>query len=336
MSAHRLVQTTLSIMVLGLSGITHAQPPVWIDTDASLGTSFRDVDDILALLQVFGSPSLRLQGISVTFGNIDDIDRARKKLTAMTLRFGPRGLKVYPGADGPSDLGIETAASAALTQALKRERLTILALGAMTNVATVLLRHPELTDRIARVIAVAGRRPGDRFAPGKGWVTLRDLNFESDPRAFRVLLEADVPVTLIPFELGNQVWIASSDLHRMRAAGGAASWFAARAASWLDLWAHAIGVTGFNPFDSLTITYLTSPEWLKCRADVPTVIRRARDDSGWLGGLFGRTKPYLLASSRFRSPYRVEYCSGVMAGAAHKILARAVSAGAFDNRTILR
>lgn len=297
--------------------------PVWIDSDAALGTSFRDVDDVLALLQVFASPELEPVGISVTYGNIQDVASARRRLVRMTRRFGPDSLAVYAGATGADDLGLATLASAALAAALQCRRLTVLMLGPATTVATVLRGHPELAGRIERIVAVAGRRPGERFRPGKGLVTLRDLNFDSDPAAFRVLLEADVPLVLIPYSAGHRVWIAMSDLDSLARSGPAGRWLAHRVESrrWMDLWVHLFGVTAFNPFDSAAVAYLTSPELFRCERAVAAAIVERPDDR-LLRRLLGRRKPYLLVSDSLRSPFRVEYCGEVRPAIKQAILER--------------
>src|SRR6185295_12927627 len=94
--------------------------------------------------------------------------------------------------------------------------LTILALGPATNVATVLANHPELAARVTRVIAVAGRRPGQRFTTGtSNRAGHRDFNFELDPRAFQVLLDSKVELVLAPFEISSKIWMTAADLDRL-------------------------------------------------------------------------------------------------------------------------
>ena len=119
------------------------------------------------------------------------------------LRFlNPAGPKPYPGAAGSWQLGQATAASRALTAALRKEKLTVLAIGHLTNIATVVKMHPELASRIERVVAVAGRRPEQRFLVGTtNPRSLRDFNFEMDPAAFQIVLDSKVPLVLAPFEI---------------------------------------------------------------------------------------------------------------------------------------
>src|SRR5213076_341322 len=80
-------------------------------------------------------------------------------------RFAPRDLVAQAGAASAQDLGKETDATMALQAALNRRPLTILALGPVTNLATVVQNHPELRGRIRQIIVVAGRQPGFGFHP---------------------------------------------------------------------------------------------------------------------------------------------------------------------------
>ena len=293
-----------------------AQPsplPVWIDTDPAVGVADRDVDDGFALLQAFHSPEIVVRGVSVVFGNAP-LAQAWPIGLRIVGRFGPPGVRAYRGAAKASELGVETAATRALAASLRREPLVVLVLGPATNVATVLKNHPELRDRMVRVVAVAGRRPGQRFTTGttnpKGH---RDFNFEEDPEAFRVLLASGVPLTLAPFEISSKVWLRSPELDAIAADGAITGWIVAPARRWLDLWTRTFGVDGFNPFDTLAVARLTSPSQLTCetlpaRVDVlPDDVTEAR-----VQGTTVAQKPYLLVSRGFGAPAPpVEYCYDV-------------------------
>ena len=78
---------------------------------------------------------------------------------------------------------------------LKRQPLTIVAVGPVTNVGTLVTLHPELRGRIERIIMVAGRRPDQRFVANElQKVPHRDFNFELDPAAMKAILETDIPL----------------------------------------------------------------------------------------------------------------------------------------------
>jgi inosine-uridine nucleoside N-ribohydrolase len=59
-----------------------AQVRLILDTD--IGT---DVDDVLALAVVFGSPELRLEAVSCVYGDVD----LRASVVSKLLRLGGRG-----------------------------------------------------------------------------------------------------------------------------------------------------------------------------------------------------------------------------------------------------
>jgi len=289
--------------------IEHPQSPtaVWIDTDPSVEPGGHEVDDGFALVQAFHSPELRIKGISVVFGNAE-LEKGFQIAEAMVRRFGPAELEVLPGAAGAHQLGEETLASHALAEALAREPLTILALGPLTNIATVLKQHPQLSTRIKAVVAVAGRRPEQHFRTGtKSGKPFRDFNFELDSEAARLVLVSGVPVILAPWELSSQVWITADDLQQMKAGPPAAQWLYASAMDWLGLWRDQFGVDGFNPFDTLAVAILTSPELLACET-LSVRIETLPDDAPPDGAPSGIKKPYLLVSNDLQSKVTVEYC----------------------------
>lgn len=290
--------------------MAQAPVPVWIDTDPAIGEPERDVDDGFALIQAFHSPELAIRGVSVVFGNAP-LDRGLPIARQLVRESGPAGLEVLAGAAGADALGAPSAASRALAAALRRERLTILALGPATNVATVLKNDPDLASRIVRIVAVAGRRPGQRFTTGtsnaKGH---RDFNFELDPEAFRVLLASRVPLVLAPFEISSKIWMTEQDLDRLASGSAAGRMLAGPARAWLALWRRLFLVNGFNPFDTLAVGYVVSPHGYECET-LPARIQTLPDDVTEPGvqGTTVETKPYLLVSSDFRdAPARAHYC----------------------------
>lgn len=277
------------------SAPTPAPIPVWIDVDTAAGVDKRDVDDAVALVQAFGSPELAIRGVSVVFGNTT-LANADPIAREVTSRFGPAGLAVHRGAASAEERGQRTPASDALIAALEREPLTVLVLGPATNLATVLELRPDLAPRITELIAVAGRRPGQRFTTGttnpKGH---RDFNFEQDPDAFATILAADVPLTLAPWEISSTVWIRDAELARWARGSPASQWLAAAAPSWIGLWKDVFAVDGFNPFDTLAIAVLTSPHLVECLTSPIHIVEGPDDVTAVpLQGVVVDRKPYLV------------------------------------------
>jgi len=328
----RLESVALAIVLLaGLAHSPAAAPrvAVWIDTDPAVGETDRDVDDGLALIQAFHSPELDIKGVSVVFGNAP-LDRGLPIAQRLVGDFGPRRLKVYGGADVAADPPVETDASRAIAAALRQAPLTILALGPMTNVAAVLARHPDLASRITRVVAVAGRRPGQRFTTGttnpQGH---RDFNFELDPRGFQTLFDSQVEIVLAPFEISSKIWIQAGDLDRLAASPSpAARSLVAPSRAWLALWSRLFGVDGFNPFDTLAVAYAVSGQGFACEV-LSARIDTLPDDVTEPGvqGTRVERKPYLLAARNLADARaRVTYCSAAPPGFKADLLSRLMAA----------
>jgi inosine-uridine nucleoside N-ribohydrolase len=229
-----------------------AAPPfprrLWIDTDAACGYTERaDPDDCFALALLARS-RVEIAGISAVSGN------APRDVVQATLR----ALGYAPSTD--------------LRAALARGRLTIVALGPLTNIAAVLAEHPELRSNVARVVAVMGRRPGHIFHPaegaGRGMLlghgpVFRDFNFALDPGAVRHVLSAGVPISLVPYDAARTIELTGADLDSLACSIPEVT---RRARGWLEYWRTAIGRDGFLPFDLVAAAYVLEPSLLRCAA----------------------------------------------------------------------
>ena len=240
---------------------------VWVDTDLAVGMKryqregYSDVDDGYALLQLFKADNIHITGISAVFGNtrIDDAYRLCQK---MVSDFSNYPISVYKGAGKKIDLDhVETNdAVEAMAEALRKEPLTILAIGPATNVSLLLLRYPELAPQIKEVVLVAGRRtPTSYFEIGNPVRHAPDLNFDLDNDAFRILLQRGLKVVLCPFEISNKVWLTQEDMDALKNGGLGNEWLSDASRPWLQQWVDA-GDKGFNPFDVLASHYLIAPQ----------------------------------------------------------------------------
>ncbi len=257
----------ITLMGLGAarSGAREPSPrpvDVWLDVDPANG--FGEVDDGWTMIQAFHSPEVTVRGVSVVYGNAP-LRYALPTTQNIVAAFGPQGLAVHGGAAGAEDLGRETEAVRAMAEALRRGRLTILALGPVTNVGTLLRRYPDLADRIEAVVVVAGRRPGQRFITTEQ--SRRsfppDFNFESDVPAMRILLESDVELVLAPWEVSSKVWVTRGDVASLRETGPTGVYLHATTQHWLARWERRRGVAAFNPYDTLALGWVTHPQLIE-------------------------------------------------------------------------
>jgi pyrimidine-specific ribonucleoside hydrolase len=288
---------------------------IWIDTDLSVGMKrhrregYCDVDDGYAVLQLMKAENVEIAGISAVFGNTL-IENAYALSQHMVREFAENKIPVFKGAGEAIDLSnVRTnQAVEALAEALKEQPMTIMAIGPASNIGLLLLKHPELKERIEEVVLVAGRRkPTDYFKIGDQGNHAQDLNFDLDNDAFRMMFESGIPVTLCPFEISNKVWLRQGDLDRLASSNEQGNlWLANASQAWLQQWLNQ-GADGFNPFDVLASHYLISPEdivseELNARLEIhPDDTKKDNERN-----IF---KQYLLCDRRPGFP--VKYCYGV-------------------------
>ena len=246
-------------LVCATAGATN----VWIDTDPSIGAPYREVDDAFALVLAFHSPELRIRGISTTYGNA----RLRRTTTVaqeMVQQFGgDAGITVadvHRGARSRRD-DSRTEATNALAAALRKQRLTYLALGPLTNLATFLKHEPQLASRIERVVLVGGRSPGTVFAFGPtGGLQIHDANVVKDPDAVRAVLAAKVPITLAPVEASSRLVLTKERRLELRDGSAAAQFLYRKTRLWLWFWTAVVQHPGGPMFDGLAVVGVARPD----------------------------------------------------------------------------
>lgn len=260
---------------------------VWLDVDPA--NNVGEIDDGLTMIQAFHSPELRVRGVSVVFGNAP-LRYAVAAAINVVRAFGPEGMEIHTGAASGEEFGEDNDAVRAMAAALRERPMTILALGPVTNVGTLVRLHPELAGRIEAIFVVAGRRPGQRFINTElGRDTFpRDFNFEMDVPAMQAILDTGIPLVLAPWEVSSHVWVTGRELAALSRTGPPGAYIHATSQHWLHSWRERRGVDAFNPYDTLAVGWLTHPGLIEA---MPVTVRiqedvDERDPS--------RTKSYLL------------------------------------------
>lgn len=227
-----------------------AQPlPVVLDVDTG-------VDDALAILLAVRHPRLDVRAISCTGGNAPLVQVVENTLRVLDaagaadipvaagahrpLLEAPQHAAAIHGADGLADLGL--AASGRTPQPghavdlLRRtivesaEPVTIISLAPLTNIAMLLRLHPEVTDRIARVVMMGG-------SVGAGNATAAaEFNVWHDPEAAAIVLGEGLDVLMYGLEPFYRVSVTHDDARRLAAADGTAARLAGA------LLSHLIGI----------------------------------------------------------------------------------------------
>jgi len=197
---------------------------VWIDTDMG-------VDDLFAVLLVL--QHRKVDGLSLSFGNAP-LDQVVKNIAGAVAQFD-WDMPIYAGADRALLGAVETAqrilgnsgmpsrgtrlpdAIAAYPPTLTafidwlegQKAAEILALGPLTNLATLALARPDLLPRIARLTWMGGGiTRGNHTASA-------EFNALADPESLAVLLSRSVPLTMVDLDACRRVEITEPDVQSL-------------------------------------------------------------------------------------------------------------------------
>jgi purine nucleosidase/pyrimidine-specific ribonucleoside hydrolase len=202
--------------------------PLLIDTDPG-------IDDALALLLAWASPEVSVDAITAVAGNVTLPMAIRNVWRLLALRRPTPTPAVAAGAEGPLRRPLVTAvrhhgedglgdltdwapvefppsAGAAVDlmhEVVRREsgRLTLVALGPLTNVALALERDRAAMAGIERLVAMGGAVdvPGN-VTPGA------EFNFHVDPDAADVVFGSGLSIDLVPLDATRQAVLSRPDL----------------------------------------------------------------------------------------------------------------------------
>ena len=301
------------VAVAVAAGAWAAPEPLWIDTDAACGSSaFADADDCWALALALRSDEVAVRGISAVSGAVKAGEAARLA-GEVARRFGHDG-EVHQGAVRKNHR--PTAASRALAAALERERLSIVALGPLTNIAALLVNRPDLAARIARVVAVFGTPPG--IATSDRLTDYRNYNAAADTKSVAALMRAEVELVVVPLDAGRAAVLTDTALDRAAAGGAEAAWLAEGSRGWLHVWRDRIGEAGAFPAAGAAVAYLTDRELLDCR---PTRARFA-----WKHSFF-RESSVMGIGDAVEGGRPIVYCAAVDAAFRDRLLGAAAAGG---------
>jgi pyrimidine-specific ribonucleoside hydrolase len=237
------------------------------------------------------------------------------------LKWHNRGneIPVYKGSPEANDLGTENEATKALYQALKKEKLTILALGPMTNIATLIKNHPDIITQIEKITICAARTPGLAFNPGNGKLNVFDYNYELDNESMDVVLATKIPLVFAGYEPSSYTHIGPIDLSCLDLTLEADKWLHDIVQPWMEVNERYFGVKGFIPFDCATLGVITHPEYFTYYKDIPIKVVYKENDAKVIQPNI-KKKNFLEVSYQFKTKRKVDYARKALQGFEELIL----------------
>jgi inosine-uridine nucleoside N-ribohydrolase len=219
-------------LALLAAGLASAQQPIPVIFDTDIGD---DIDDALALALVLQSPEVDLRLVTTVADDVDSRTRlAWKELGAygrqdVALATGaseplldPRyptqaaQFKILTPQDQPPEAAHRNGVGA-ITQTLlaSGQKVTILALGPLTNIALALKLEPRIKEKIARIVLMGGA-----YFPPK-----REYNIYRDRIAADIVFSSGLPITAVGLDVTQFFRLESQDVERIHDAHNAGSEF---------------------------------------------------------------------------------------------------------------
>ncbi len=134
------------------------------------------------------------------------------------------------------------------------EKVVIVSTGPMTNTAALLLAHPELKDKIARISLMGG---GVGFG---NWTPAAEFNILVDPEAADIVFKSGIPITMSGLDVTERALMYPEDFERIKKIGNPVSdivW------QWLEFFYKfhkELGYAGAPMHDPCAMMVLLHPE----------------------------------------------------------------------------
>jgi inosine-uridine nucleoside N-ribohydrolase len=238
------------------------------------------VDDAIAIFLALRSPELHVEAVTPVCGNVPlsltlpnalrlveiagriDIPVAAGAATPLVRRLvtakyahGNNGLG---GVDFPEPKLKPVSETA--TELIRRivranpGEISIVAIGPLTNVATVLKSDPTISPLIKSIVIMGGSLSGGNITPAA------EFNFYVDPEAARIVFDSGIPLTMVGLDVTRKVIIREEQVHALEAAQNPVSQAAGKILrANLDRLSKAGSANGFAMHDPLTVAQLIDP-----------------------------------------------------------------------------
>lgn len=134
------------------------------------------------------------------------------------------------------------------------EPVTIIPTGPETNVAALLLAHPELKPKIKQISLMGGG-----IAYGN-WTPAAEFNILVDPEAAKIVFGSGIPIIMAGLDVTEKALILPEDFERIRALGNPVSDIVAEWLEFFYIFHKSIGYEGAPMHDPCAVMALIHPE----------------------------------------------------------------------------
>lgn len=262
--------------------------PVIIDCDPGH-------DDAMAILWALARPELEVKAVTTVAGNTS-IDRVTDNAVKVLTKAGVTDIPVAKGLseplirnlisesfgtavhgesgmDGPAlpDRGFEVSELSAYELMVKvleesEEKVTVIAIGPLSNLAVLFKLRPDLKSRIERISMMGGG------AARGNWTPAAEYNIYADAEAAYVVFHSGVPIIMAGLDVTQRAYITREENERLRSQGNEVSVFTAELIDYFGRYHYDVEkLPGCTLHDPTAVAALIHPEWFTgvlCNVDI--------------------------------------------------------------------
>ncbi len=215
------------LSVVAIASKADSMPTVKVILDTDIGD---DIDDAYALAALATIPHCQLLGVTTTYGHTED----RARLAAKLLKvMGRMDVPVYAGKHSDHSVGRQmdwakdytgkNVKSETAVEFLKSiiekhpGEVTIVAIGALTNIGELVTRYPKLVSKIHRIVIMGGS-----VYSGYGAATTPpqvEWNIKCDPAGARKVFQCGAVITMAGLEATSTMQFDADHQKRLFAIG---------------------------------------------------------------------------------------------------------------------
>ena len=247
-------------------------------------------DDAIAILLALSSPEVELRGITTVAGN-QTLDKTTRNALKVLELAGRTDVPVAAGADAPLKRPLRVAANvhgetgldgpdlpepttkvveahaADFLAELIEPGVVLVPVGPLTNVALLLQRHPDVRDRLERIVWMGGAIAEGNVTPAA------EFNAFVDPEAAAAVFASGIPVTMIGLDVTHKALFTRAHADRLRDAGAAGRAVAELSDFFQRFHESRYGFDGSPIHDALAVAEVIDPSLvtrLECNVEIET------------------------------------------------------------------
>jgi inosine-uridine nucleoside N-ribohydrolase len=239
-------------------------------------------DDAIAILLALAAPELELIGVTAVAGN-QTLDKTTRNALVTLEVAGRSDIPVAAGADAPLRRGLRTAAhvhgesgldgpelpepsvrpvdahAADFLAELIEPGVVLVATAPLTNLALMLERHPDVADRLERIVWMGGSIAEGNVTPAA------EFNAFVDPEAAAMVFASGIPITMVGLDVTHRALFTRAHAERLREAGRAGRFVAELSDFFQAFHERSYGFDGSPIHDAMAVAHVIDPSLLTTR-----------------------------------------------------------------------